>query len=112
MNNTVYSIFNRINREKKTVKAMLKLYCRNFHGPNTKLCRECSELLSYSFKRLEKCSYGDNKPTCVDCPTHCYKFERREKIREVMRYAGPRMLLYHPILAIFHIVDAKKNKHS
>ena len=108
----MFSKINRINREKKTVKAMLKLYCRNFHGQKKELCGECSNLLSYSFKRLEKCSYGDNKPACVDCPTHCYKLERREKIREVMRYAGPRMLLYHPILAIFHIIDGKKNQGS
>ncbi|MBC8184335.1 nitrous oxide-stimulated promoter family protein [candidate division KSB1 bacterium] len=108
----MFSNFTRINREKKTVKAMLKLYCRNFHGQNKELCGECSELFSYSFERLEKCSYEDNKPTCVDCPKNCYKLEKREKIREVMRYAGPRMLLYHPILAIFHIIDGKKNKQS
>ena len=109
---TVFNRFNRIDREKKTVNAMIKLYCRNFHGQNKELCGECSELLYYSFKRLEKCSYGNNKPACIDCPSNCYKFENREKIREVMKYAGPRMLLYHPILAFFHIVDGKKNQHS
>jgi hypothetical protein len=108
----VLSNINRIKREKKTVDAMIKLYCRNFHGQKKELCGECSELLSYSFRRLEKCPYGKSKPACVNCSTHCYNLEKRTKIREVMKFAGPRMLLYHPILAIFHIVDGKKNQHS
>jgi hypothetical protein len=29
----------------------------------------------------------------------------REKIRAVMRFSGPRMLLYHPITAIRHFLD-------
>jgi hypothetical protein len=29
----------------------------------------------------------------------------REAIRTVMRFAGPRMLLSHPILALFHVVE-------
>jgi hypothetical protein len=29
----------------------------------------------------------------------------REKIRDVMRYAGPRMLLTHPVMAIAHLLD-------
>jgi hypothetical protein len=32
----------------------------------------------------------------------------RERIREVMRYAGPRMPLRHPILSIFHFIDGKR----
>jgi hypothetical protein len=29
----------------------------------------------------------------------------RDDIRAVMRYAGPRMLLHHPILAVQHLID-------
>jgi hypothetical protein len=32
----------------------------------------------------------------------------KKKIVEVMRYAGPRMLLHHPILAIQHLIDEKR----
>jgi hypothetical protein len=32
----------------------------------------------------------------------------RETIRIVMRYAGPRMLVYHPILAIQHLLDGMR----
>ena len=36
---------------------------------------------------------------------------RREQIRGVMRYAGPRMLLRHPILAFYHLaVDSRREK--
>lgn len=52
--------------------------------------------------------YGNNKPTCAKCPVHCYNARRREQIRQVMRYAGPRMLIYHPRLAILHLIDGLK----
>ncbi|MEG0375126.1 MAG: nitrous oxide-stimulated promoter family protein, partial [Raoultibacter sp.] len=35
---------------------------------------------------------------------HCYKPEEREKIRAVMRHAGPRMMTKHPIAAIRHLI--------
>lgn len=36
----------------------------------------------------------------------------REKIRKVMRYSGPRMILYHPITAIRHVIENKKEKRD
>ena len=41
---------------------------------------------------------------------HCYQPQMREQIRQVMRYSGPRMLLYHPVLAIWHLVCSNKEK--
>lgn len=35
---------------------------------------------------------------------------KREKIREVMRFAGPRMLLYHPAMALRHVVSSMREK--
>ena len=54
--------------------------------------------------RLAKCPYQEDKTTCAKCPVHCYKPSRREQIRAVMRYAGPRMLLRHPRLAFYDLV--------
>jgi len=34
----------------------------------------------------------------------------REKITKVMRYSEPRMLFYHPILALHHVFDGKKTR--
>ena len=97
--------------EFKTIKAMVKIYCHAFHkkeGVITQECSECREFLSYANEKLDRCPYGQNKPTCNKCPIHCYKPEQREQARVIMRYAGPRMLLKHPILAIRHLRAEKR----
>ncbi len=99
----------RMERERKTIAAMSKIYCRDYHGlPDGNLCPSCQELLNYAYFRLEKCPYQEKKPTCANCPIHCYKPEMRERVRAMMRYAGPRMLLRHPILAVAHLLDGRK----
>ncbi|MDO9073052.1 MAG: nitrous oxide-stimulated promoter family protein [Rubrivivax sp.] len=102
----------RLKREQTTMVAMLRLYCADHHGDgNTDaegLCNVCAELLAYSRKRLAACPFGPEKPTCVNCQVHCYGPQQREETRVVMRYAGPRMLLRHPILAIAHVIDGKR----
>lgn len=92
----------RIEKEKKTVKLMINLYCKKKEG-NTELCDECAKLLKYAETRLSHCKFGDNKTSCKRCPIHCYSPEMREKIREVMRFSGPRMIIYEPYEAIRHI---------
>ena len=96
----------RIESEKKTVGMMVRLYCRRYEG-NKKLCQDCSQMLSYAKARLDRCKFGNEKPTCKKCPIHCYKPDMREKMRTVMRWAGPRMMLYHPIEAIKHLIREK-----
>ena len=93
----------RIESEKETVGMMIRLYCRRHEG-NKELCPECLQLLSYAEARLDRCKFGNEKPTCKKCPIHCYKPDMREKMRSVMRWAGPRMMLYHPIEAIRHLI--------
>jgi hypothetical protein len=100
----------RILEEKRTVEAMVGIACRGWHGPQAGLCQECSQLLDYAYERLERCPFQENKPSCVDCHVHCYRPPMREKIRAVMRYAGPRMLLRHPILAVRHLIDGWLNR--
>jgi hypothetical protein len=97
----------RIAREKKTVAAMLRIFCRLRHGRRGELCAECEELHRYAMSRLDRCPFGEDKPTCATCPIHCYKPQSRERIREVMRFAGPRMLWRHPLLAIRHVLDGR-----
>lgn len=96
----------RIAREKKTIAAMINIYCGSHHDDRTVPCAECSKLLDYAYCRLDRCPFGEEKNTCNECPVHCYRRDRREQIREVMRFAGPRMLLRHPILALFHWYDS------
>ncbi len=94
--------------EFKTVKAMVEVYCTDHHGTKGELCAECRELLEYAEVRLDRCPYGEDKPTCNKCPIHCYKPEPKEQMRLVMRYSGPRMLFKHPILAIRHLMHEKR----
>ena len=95
----------RMKRESKTIQAMIRLYCRDHHGSGNALCPECKELRDYALIRLDRCPFREKKPTCAKCPVHCYKPDMREKVRTVMRYAGPRMLRRHPILAVLHLID-------
>ena len=97
----------RIAREKKTVTAMIHVFCRLRHGASGGLCSECEELREYAMSRLERCPFGQDKPTCATCQIHCYKPQLRQRIREVMQFAGPRMLWRHPILAIRHVLDGR-----
>lgn len=83
---------------------MIGIYCHDHHGGEA-LCPDCSALREYAMARLERCRFGADKPKCSACPVHCYKPAMREKIREVMKYAGPRMMLKHPVMAVGHVVD-------
>lgn len=94
-------------RELKTIETMVGMYCRHHHG-EAPLCADCAALFEYARRRLQRCVFGDAKPTCANCVVHCYTAEMREKVRVVMRWAGPRMLLRHPILGISHLLDGRR----
>lgn len=92
--------------EYKTIKAMVNIYCRAHHNSAAKSvpCHKCTEFLTYANEKLDRCPYGQSKPTCNKCPIHCYKKELRQQAKAIMRYAGPRMLFRHPILAVKHLL--------
>ena len=92
----------RIEEEKRTVELMIRLYCRHHEGKDS-LCRECQEMLDYAWQRLDRCKFGERKGTCKQCPVHCYRPDMRQRIAKVMRWAGPRMLIYHPMMAMRHL---------
>jgi hypothetical protein len=91
-----------MDRETKTVRLMIKLCCQKHHG-SKKLCDNCRALADYCAKRMARCPFGVDKPACSDCTVHCFKPDMRAKIIEVMRYSGPRMVWYHPLLALRHL---------
>ena len=95
----------RLAREWKTMSAMVRIYCRGHHHHADALCPDCRQFLDYAGVRLERCRFGREKPTCANCPVHCYQRDRREQARVVMRYAGPRMLWKHPVLSLRHWLD-------
>lgn len=110
-------------REAQMVSQMIALWCRGHHGGGhggtrvasddeptrvklglrtITLCPECAELQKYAVARIEHCPHMGTKTFCSACPSHCYRSAMRKKIREVMRWSGPRMICYRPITAVRH----------
>jgi hypothetical protein len=99
-------------REKRTVSLMIGLYCKKNHGKHGGLCPECAALNEYAQLRSDKCPFMETKTFCSNCRVYCYKPEMREKIKEVMRFSGPRMIFCHPIMAIRHLIESKREKQN
>ena len=108
-------------KEQETVELMIKLYCKGNHKNDSNriqeiskngLCYECLELLEYCKARSENCPFMENKTFCNNCKVHCYNPKMREKIKKVMKYSGPRMMFYHPIMAIRHVYYSQKEKKN
>jgi hypothetical protein len=99
----------RMAREWKTVEAMIGIYCRGRHGTEAGLCSDCQVLAEYAQQRLQRCPFQEQKTTCARCAVHCYQPVMRERIKAVMRFAGPRMIYRHPVLALLHLVDGRQN---
>ncbi len=101
------------NKEKKLIPVMIRKYCHGKHGTKgAEICPECQELTKYALFRLEKCPFKVNKQFCSFCKIHCYKPDMREKIKDVMRYSGPRMIFTHPVFAMSHVTQMIKYKKS
>ncbi len=101
-----------IQYEIATVEKMIKIYCRKKHGSkNDNICESCNEIFQYASERLLKCPFGDEKGACADCKIHCYHKHKRDEMRKIMRFSGPRMMLYYPMDFLQHIFkDRGKNK--
>ncbi len=91
-------------RELRTLSLMISLFEKQ-HSVTPEDAHDYSALLAYATQRLARCRFGEDKPACKHCPLHCYQPAKREQIKAIMRWSGPRMLLYHPILAIRHLID-------
>ena len=95
-----------LERERLTIAKMVGIYCCDQHfSPRDHLCAECQKFLNYAERRLKKCPYGEDKPTCSNCPVHCYKPAQRAEAKNIMQWAGPRILFRHPWLAVAHKLD-------
>ena len=118
--NKVYETVNKTEkkrrREQYVVEEMIRLYCRKNHDEynrdGQKMCTVCQELSDYARLRSEKCPFMENKTFCANCSVHCYRPDMRERIREVMRFSGPRMILYHPVLAMWHVICSVRQKRK
>lgn len=106
------NVENKRENEKKLIEQMIHIYCKSKHKTKNTLCDECSDLLAYSHLRVSKCPFMESKTFCSNCRVHCFRNEKREKIKEVMSFSGKRMIFHHPIIAINHVIQVKKQKRK
>lgn len=103
-------------REKRVVTEMITLYCQKHKHTKMGICKECQEIKDYAMMRSDKCPFMETKTFCSNCKVHCYSPEMRKKIKEIMKYSGPRMILRRPYLTMRHVVDSciekRKLKHT
>ena len=109
-----------LRRDLKTLALFVRIYCHAKHatrqdvrllgfdlreitGKTLELCPDCAKLLHHAFVKRTHCP-RDPKPQCKDCPTHCYSKVYRQKIREVMRYSGWRLLFSGRLDYLFHLI--------
>lgn len=92
----------RFAQDRETLLAMADIYCRAHHGTQGELCSKCASVIEYAVARTEKCPFN-HETNCKDCYIHCYNGEMRDEVRAVMGYAGPRMLLRHPVMTMRYL---------
>ena len=108
-----------INRQQKSDIRLLgkfvQVYCAGKHGAIVRepfalpgglgqrsLCPDCADFLRYAVARRMKCPLEEEKPTCKRCRIHCYARPQREKVREIMGYAGRRLIMRGRLDYLFH----------
>lgn len=102
-------------QEQKVMDQMIRIYCRGKHHQKRGLCEECGQLREYAALRTQKCPFMETKTFCSACRVHCYTPQMRERVRQVMKYSGPRMLLYNPPMAVRHVavtLSAKRKERK
>lgn len=107
-------------RQQKDLRLLahfVELFCRSRHrasrngftesgvtglaGTTEQLCPECADLMEYAARRLRRCPLKP-KPSCKNCPVHCYRPDYRQKVREIMAWSGKRLILRGRLDLIFH----------
>lgn len=101
----------KLRRDLKVLARFIDVYCRYHHadaqkiavqmkthdiqaiwGRKLTLCEDCCKLLAHAFVKRSGCLMTP-KPACKRCPRHCYHPAYRQQIRQVMTFAGRKMLL-------------------
>lgn len=109
-------------KERKDLRVLAlfaSVYCRARHGGPRRplqfgepaagapdldrypLCPECREFLGYAISRRLHCPL-EPKPVCKHCPIHCYRPGHRQKVREIMRFSGRRLILRGRLDLLWH----------
>lgn len=95
-------------KDRKTLEAIGRIYCKAHHDDactpkdEAGLCASCRETIDATLARTVACPYG-HKGNCQDCTLHCQRGEAQARIREIMRYAAPRMTFRHPLMTLNYL---------
>lgn len=103
-----------LGRDRATLEAIGAIYCKGHHGgaahgDGGSLCAECAEVVAYAMARTEKCP-NHHEGNCKDCTIHCYAGEMRDRVKAMMAYSAPRMLLRHPVMTVRHLRKKMKGR--
>lgn len=100
-------------KERMLFEMMTKIYCKGQrHNTHGTLCAPCEEMVSYAMERMAHCPHGSNKPSCSHCTIHCFHPGFRIRVKAMMRYSGPRMLLYAPKAALQHFLKPRQENKN
>jgi hypothetical protein len=99
----------------RLIGKFVEVYCAGKHGAverdplalpddlgELRICRECAAFLEYAVTKRLNCPLEAEKPSCKHCRIHCYDRARREKMREIMSYAGRRLMLRGRLDYVWH----------
>lgn len=90
-----------IDKDRRTLEAIGRIYCSAHHAHESKddagLCPACRETVDTTLARTVACPYG-HEGNCQDCDIHCQRGDAQRRVREMMRYAAPRMAFRHPLM--------------
>jgi len=92
-----------------------QIYCKHHHAGRALVkadldlpatdsyhyCAACAEFLTYAFERRRRCPL-DPKPSCKHCQVHCYRPGHREKVREIMRFSGKKLICRGRLDLLWH----------
>ena len=112
---TMEAINRRQKKDIRLIGTFVEVYCGGKHGsadhiPVTlpaglgvqRLCPECAAFLEYAVTKRLKCPLESEKPTCKHCRIHCYDKLHRDKVREIMSYAGRKLMMRGRLDYIWH----------
>ena len=76
-------------KDRRTLQAIGRIYCQGNHAERGKdvagMCSECGAAIEQTLARAEACPHG------------------HERIKAIMRYAAPRMLVRHPLMTLEYL---------
>lgn len=94
-----------IDKDRRTLEAMGRIFCSAHHDgakDAAGLCPACRSTVDATLERAASCPFG-HEGNCQDCAVRCQRGEARDRIREIMRYAAPRMTLRHPLMTFDYL---------